>query len=388
MVELPQAPLHRFKIFRMEKVNWEWWWDIDPPLFWSTLILLSLGIVMVFSASMTTGLDLFADPFFFLKRHLVGLGVSLPFFVAASVFNLELLRRLSRKLLVFSFILLILVFVPGIGREVGGAYRWLAIGFQPSELAKLSVILYMADALVHYRDRAQDFIYGVVPFLLVVGGTCLLVLLAPSLGTALFLVIIAFLMLYLGGRRIFHLLLPVIIIIPTVFFLVFFSGNVYWRARVESFLNPEKDPLGKGFQIIQSLIALGSGGIFGLGLGESRQKFFYLPERHTDFIFAIIGEEFGFVGTLSILVLFGVILWRGWRIAVQTQNEFEGLLAMGLTLSIFVQATINLSVVLKIIPITGITLPLMSYGNSSLLITLIKIGILFNIASRKKGNVG
>ncbi len=374
-------------LFRDERER-RWWWDTDPFLFWSVIGLLSIGVVMVFSSSMTTGLYAYSDPFFFLKRHVAGLIFAFLIFILASFMELDLLRRFSKKILVFSFILLVLVFVPGLGREAGGSFRWLVLGFftfQPSELAKLAIILYMADALVVYPHRAQDFLYGVVPFLVVVGGMCLLVLLEPDLGTSLFLLVITFVMLFLGGRRILHLLLPVIIFIPLGLFLIFFGGNVYWRARIEAFLDPESDPLGRGFHIIQSLIAFGSGGMFGRGLGESRQKFFYLPDRHTDFIYAIIGEELGFVGTLTVLTLFGIILWRGWLIARKCQNEFLGLLAMGITASIFLQAVINLGAVLKIIPITGITLPLVSYGNSSLLVSLIMIGILFNIAGREKG---
>ncbi len=380
--------VHKLKSFFRDEKGYRWWWDTDPLLFWSVIGLLSIGVVMVFSSSMTTGLYAYGDPFFFLKRHAVGLVFAFLIFIPVSFMELNLLRRFSKKFLVFSFILLVLVFIPGLGREAGGSFRWLVVGFltfQPSELAKLAIVLYMADALVVYPHRAQDFLYGVVPFLVVVGGMCLLVLLEPDLGTSLFLLLITFIMLFLGGRRIMHLLLPVIILIPLGLFLIFFGGNVYWRTRIEAFLDPESDPLGRGFHIIQSLIAFGSGGILGRGLGESRQKFFYLPDRHTDFIYAIIGEELGFVGTSVVLILFGMILWRGWHIAKRCQNEFLGLLAMGVTASIFLQAAINLGSVLKIIPVTGITLPLVSYGNSSLLITLIMVGILFNIAGREKG---
>ena len=193
-------------------------------------------------------------------------------------------------------------------------------------------------------------------------------------------------MLCLGGRKIVHLLYPIFVGIPILLFLIFASGNQYWKARLEAFVDPWKEPLGKGFQIIQSLIAIGSGGLFGRGLGESRQKFFYLHDRHTDFIFAIIGAEFGFIGTVSLVVLFYILLWRGWQIAVHSAYYFQAMLAMGIIISILLQAIINLCAVLNILPVSGVPLPLVSYGNSSMLITMIEIGLLFNIARQSKVN--
>jgi cell division protein FtsW len=193
-------------------------------------------------------------------------------------------------------------------------------------------------------------------------------------------------MLFLGGRKIIHLLYPIFAGIPILLFLIFASGNQYWKARLEAFVNPWKEPLGKGFQIIQSLIAIGSGGLFGRGLGESRQKFFYLPDRHTDFIFAIIGEELGFIGTIGVVILFCILFWRGWLIAVRSGDDFQAMLAMGIILSILMQVIVNMSAVLKILPVSGVPLPLVSYGNSSILITMIEIGLLFNIARQSKVN--
>ncbi|MCX6090367.1 MAG: putative peptidoglycan glycosyltransferase FtsW [Candidatus Atribacteria bacterium] len=298
-----------------------WWWDVDPYLFWSVILLLSLGLVMVLSASMTTALMSFSD----------------------------------------------------------GSFN-----FQPSELAKLSLILYMSNTLVTHPHRAQDFVYGVIPFLLVLGLMGVLVLMEPDMGTALFLGIMTFVMLFLGGRRVSHLLLPAIAAIPVLIFLIYSGHNAYWQDRIESFIDPWKEPLGKGFQIIQSLIAIGTGGILGRGLGESRQKFFYLPDRHTDFIFAIIGEELGIVGTIGVVILFGIILWRGWTIACRCGDEFQSIFALGLTLNIVLQALINMCAVLRIVPVTGITLPFVSYGNSSVLISLVEVGLLFNIAQHQK----
>lgn len=364
-----------------------WWWEVDPVLFWTVLILILFGSLMVFSASMTTALYAYGDVFFFLKKHIFALCLGIGGCFVATFFSLERLRKMSKGLLFFVFFLLFLVFVPGIGRAGGGAHRWIDLGvinFQPSELAKFAIILYMADALVTYRNRVRDFWRGVVPFLILVGVMCLLVLLEPDLGTAMLLLILALVMIFLGGGNVAHLLLVIALLAPVGLFFLFFGGRKYWIDRILGFFNPWSDPQGRGFHILQSLIALGSGGLWGRGLGESRQKFFFLPDRHTDFIYAIIGEELGFVGTVFVVILLGIILWRGWCIALQSDDEFQGLLAMGIVASILVQALINMGAVLKLLPVTGITLPLVSYGSSSLFVTLVGIGILFNIARRRK----
>jgi len=361
----------------------KWWWMIDPYLFWSVVIMLLLGTTMVFSASMTTGIYAYRNAFYFLKDHIIGILLGLLGGALASFFPLQQLRKLSKAFLFLTLLLLVLVFVPGIGQQAGGSSRWLNLrisNFQPSEFAKLAIVFYMADALATYQNRIQDFWRGVIPFFIIVGIICLLVLIEPDLGTAIFLILLTFVMLFLGGSRITHLLLVWAILMPPGLFLLFVRGKEYWRDRLIAFLDPWKDPLGKGFHIIQSLIALGSGGIWGRGLGESRQKFFFLPDRHTDFIYAIIGEELGFLGTLAVLVLLGIILWRSWRIALNTHDEFGFLLAMGILSMIVLQAFINMGAVLRLLPVTGITFPLLSYGRSSLLVTLVSIGILFNIA--------
>lgn len=364
----------------------QWWWEIDPWLFGAVLLLLLFGIVMVFSASMTTGLYAYGDPFYFLRKHIVGVVLGLGAGLVTTFFPLARLREWSKFLLFFVLVLLLLVFVPGIGRQGGGVYRWINIGifnFQPSELAKLAIIVYMADALTTHQDRVRDFWRGIVPFFILVGVICLLVLVEPNLGTAIFLLLLAFVMLFLGGGRVLHLLLVWAVLTPTGIFFIAVRGKEYWRDRFVAFLDPWKDPLGKGFHVIQSLIALGSGGVVGRGLGESRQKFFFLPDRHTDFIYAIVGEELGLVGTFGLVLLLGIILWRGWKIALGTNDAFRSLLAMGIVAMIILQAFVNMGTVLRLFPITGITFPLVSYGNSSLLVLLASIGILFNIARNR-----
>ncbi|MGQ9623033.1 MAG: putative lipid II flippase FtsW [Candidatus Caldatribacteriaceae bacterium] len=369
---------------RLRRVKW--WWEIDPPLFWAVVSLSLFGTIMVFSASVTTALYAYGDVFYFLKRHLLALVLGVGGCLVGTFVSLERLRRMSRVLLVFVFFLLFLVFLPGIGRAGGGAYRWIDLGplnFQPSELAKFIIILYMADALTTYRSRVQDFWRGVVPFLIVVGTICVIVLLEPDMGTAFFLLFLAIVMIFLGGANIKHLALILLILLPIGLFLLL-VGKQYWWDRIVGFLNPWSDPRGKGFHVFQSLVALGSGGIWGRGLGESRQKFFFLPDRHTDFIYAIVGEELGFAGTVLVVVLFGVILWRGWCIATRSDDDFLGLLVMGIVVSVLSQALINMGAVLRLLPITGITLPLVSYGNSSLFVTLVEMGILFNVARRRQ----
>ena len=369
------------------KKHWFARWKAEPVLFWNTVILLSTGIIMVFSASMTTSIYAYHDVLFFLKRHLLGVLLSVPFFLLGSLLSLQKLRQLSSRILLLNLLLLLMVFFPVIGREGGGSARWLSFGpfnLQPSEFAKFSVLLYLASALSTHQERIKDFWLGVLPSFLMIGIICLLILLEPDLGTASFIIAITLITLFVGGSRLLHLLICMGALLPSGIFLVLFSGKEYWMRRIEAFLNPWNDPQGKGFQIIQSLIALGSGGIFGKGLGESKQKFFFLPDRHTDFIFAIIGEELGFLGAIFVMVLFMVVLWKGWKIATSSRDNFQAVLGMGITASIALQALINIGGVTGTIPVTGITLPLISYGNSSLVVTMFQLGILFNIAYENK----
>lgn len=378
---------HWLTLIKKEWKTKVWWWEADPVLFWTVIILILLGVIMVFSSSMTTAIYSYGDIFYFLKRHLFGLLLAFLCFIIFSFFPLLLVRSLSRSLLLLSLLLLVLIFVPRLGIEAGGSRRWLdffLFQFQPSELAKLSVIIYMADALVAYPERSQDLLFGVVPFFLVVGCMGVLILIEPDLSTTVFLFLITFVMLFLGGRKISHILLALVALLPLALFLILGRGNNYWLARIRAFFDPWSDPLGKGFHTIQSLIALGSGGIFGCGLGESRQKFFFLPDRHTDFIYAIVGEELGFIGASVVVLLFGILLWRSWKIAYQSEDEFQSLLVLGIASAILIQAIINMGAVLNLIPVTGVTLPLVSYGSSSLVMTMIELGMIFQVAGHNK----
>jgi cell division protein FtsW len=283
----------------------------------------------------------------------------------------------SMSLLLATLASLALVLVPHIGRVAGGARRWLSFGgplnFQPAELAKLAVILYLAHFLANRGERTREFGAGMIPALVVLGLTAAPILKQPDLGSALILVLITFAMLFAGGARLEHLAA-----VPAVLAVIFRAG--YRSQRLLAFLNPWRDPRGSGFHIIQSLLAIGSGGLVGLGLGHSRQKFFYLPERHTDFIFAIISEELGLVGSLVVILLFAALAVWGFRIAARCQDRYGALLASGLTTMLVGQAVLNIGVVSGSLPITGVPLPFISFGGSSLVLNDIAVGILLNIS--------
>jgi cell division protein FtsW len=274
------------------------------------------------------------------------------------------------------------VLLPHIGREAGGARRWIGIGgpleFQPAEMAKLAIVLYLANFLANRGERSREFGSGMIPPLLVLGALALPILKQPDLGSALIVVMITFVMLFVGGARITHLLSIGAAAVPIGMLVIFRAG--YRSQRLLAFLNPWRDPRGSGFHIIQSLLALGSGGIFGVGLGHSRQKFFYLPERHTDFIFSIIGEELGLIGTGVVILLFLLLAIWGYRIASRAPDRYGALLTTGLVTMLVGQAVLNIGVASGSLPITGVPLPFISFGGSSLVLCCIAVGILLNIS--------
>jgi cell division protein FtsW len=353
----------------------------DLILFLVTVALLSIGVVMVFSASSIKALEELHDPYYFLKRQLIFALLGLVAMVV--VMNIDY-RKYARWTYPFMAVaLLLLVLVPFIGEEVSGSRRWLNLGifkFQPSELAKLAMILFLSTWAVKVKGKIQNFFVLLVP-LVVMGVYFVLIMLEPDLGTAGTLALTTIIMLLASGAKPIHFLLLGIPTVPAGIALI--VAEPYRLKRLLAFKDPWADPLGAGFHIIQSLLALGSGGIFGLGLGRSRQKFWYLPEQHTDFIFSILGEELGFIGTMLVLVLFLLFAWRGLRIAMTAPDLFSSMLAVGITTMIVLQAMINIGVVTGSLPITGITLPLISYGGSSLLITLSAVGVLLNISRQR-----
>jgi cell division protein FtsW len=351
-------------------------------LFTIVLLLTCIGIVMVYSASSVAAQAQYRDSTWFLKRQLLYEALGLIGMSAAWRIHYVRLRRLTFPLLLVTLVTLVLVLIPHVGRVAGGARRWLSFGgplnFQPAELTKLAIILYLAHFLTNRGGRAREFGAGMIPPLMVLGLTVAPILKQPDLGSALILVLIAFAMLFAGGARLEHLAAVAAAAVPAVLAVILRAG--YRSQRLLAFLNPWRDPRGSGFHIIQSLLAIGSGGLVGLGLGHSRQKFFYLPERHTDFIFAIIGEELGLVGSLVVIGLFAALAVWGFRIAARCQDRYGALLASGLTTMLVGQAVLNIGVVSGSLPITGVPLPFISFGGSSLVLSDIAVGILLNIS--------
>lgn len=353
----------------------------DFIIFVAVTVLLGIGVVMVYSASAVESYATYGDSQHFLKRQLLWALLGLGAMIVTMNIDYWHLRKLSRIGLVGSLALLALVLVPGVGRSVNGATRWIVVGgfqFQPSELMKLALILFLADSLANGKNRVKKFFVGLLPYLAVIGAVFVLVLKEPDLGTALVTAGTAIVVLFIGGAQFAQLAGLATVALPALLWVAL--SEPYRRARMLSFLNPWADRLNTGYHIIQSLYAIGSGGIFGLGLGKSRQKFFYLPEQHTDFIFAILGEELGFIGCAVVLGLFFLFLWRGYRVAINAPDTFSSILAAGLTTLIAIQALMNIAVVTASIPITGVPLPFISYGGASLTISLVGIGVLLNIS--------
>ena len=347
----------------------------------ATLCLLALGVVMVFSASSTTSLlGESGDGAFFVKRTILFGAIGLAVMHALSIGGLRMVRLATPMFLAGSVLLLLLVLMPGFGLEVNGATRWIAAGpiqLQPSELAKLALVLYGA-ALLAKRPRMVASVGEMMPYLVVSGLVGGLILIEPDLGTALVAAFAVSALLIAGGAQLRHLALIGAVI--GVFALIAILIEPYRQDRIAGFLNPGGDAGGAGFQGTQATIALGSGGLFGVGLGESVQKAFYLPEAHTDMIAAVIGEEAGLLGLAVLVGLFGLFGYAGFRIAKQAPDRYGKLLAAGLTAMILVQATLNLFAVLGLAPLTGVPLPFVSYGNSSLIVMLAAVGLILNVA--------
>ncbi|MFA5867533.1 MAG: putative lipid II flippase FtsW [Actinomycetota bacterium] len=355
-----------------------------------TVIGLSLfGLVMVLSASHATALADYKDSFYFLKYQAVWLTFGLIAMFFFSKLEFRSFKSFAGWGVAASTALLVLVLIPGIGIATGGASRWLDIGlisFQPSELVKFALILFAADFLARRREQLKEF-DTMLPLLVWLVAIAGLIMLQPDLGTTLIIAGIFFVLLLVAGARYLHLAALGAAGTAATIGLIWMAP--YRKARLLVFLDPWKDPMNTGFQNVQSLIALGSGHLFGVGLGMSKQKFFYLPAAHTDFIFAIIGEELGLLGTMSVVIAFGLLAFAGIRIAAKATTYFDRYIATGITAMIIIQAVLNMGAVTGVLPITGVPLPLISSGGTSLLFTLTGVGILLNIASReRKANEG
>ncbi|MBI3991097.1 MAG: putative lipid II flippase FtsW [Candidatus Omnitrophica bacterium] len=347
----------------------------------AAVILVALGAVMVYSASAIYAQERYNNDIYFLKRHIcyVAIGIFLSMIIMS--IDYHLLQRYTKIILAVSLALLALVLLPGIGMEINGARRWFRFGpfsFQPAELAKFAVILYLADFLSRKQTKIKSFFYGFLPPLMILGVTVGFVLLQPDMGTAVALVLVAFILFFVSGISWAHLIPTLISSVPVVIALVILEP--YRLERILVFLNPWHDPRGSGYQIIQSFIALGSGGWRGIGLGHSSQKLFYLPESHTDFIFSILGEELGLLGAMGVVFLFVMLVWHGTRISARSQDMFGQLLALGMVSLIATQALINIGVVTGSLPTKGLPLPLVSYGGSALIFNMIEVGLLLNVS--------
>lgn len=356
----------------------------DYVLVGVVLLLLGIGLVMVFSSSTVMAAESYDDPFYFLKRQAIFAALGLVGMGLASKIPYTVWQRWAVPLFGINLLLLILVVIPGVGTTAadGEARRWIDLGplsFQPSEFAKLATIIFLARWLADKRQVApSDFMRGLLPKLVVLAVVFGLIMLEPDLGTALAIACTYVIVLLVAGARLLHLSFLALPAAAVVAILI--KEAPYRLQRITSFLDPFADPLKSGYHIIQSLYALGTGGPFGVGLGNSRQKFFYLPELHTDFIFAILGEELGWLGGTAVILLFMLVAWRGFMISATAPDPFACLLAAGLTAMIVVQAVINIGVVTSSMPITGLPLPFVSYGGTSLLFSLAGVGILLNIS--------
>lgn len=355
----------------------------DRLLLLVTLSLVGLGIVMIYSASAIRAQERFGDPAFFLKKQLVYACVGLLAMAWAVGRDVKTFQRLTPILFLGSLLLLLLVLVPHIGIRVNGARRWLrffGVSFQPAEMAKLAVILFLASYFARRQDRLDDFVDGFLPPLCMTGLMAGLIILQPNFGTASVLLFVAGVLFFVGGARISHLLTTAVGALPILAVLILRSAH--GKTRFLALLDPARVSAKATYQLDQSFNALGPGGLFGRGLGDSMQKLFFLPEPHTDFIFAIVGEETGFVGAMLVVVLFGLFLWRGTRAAVRAGDPYASYLAMGITGLVVGQAALNMAVVSGLLPTTGVPLPFVSFGGSSLTLTLFGVGILLNVSRR------
>jgi cell division protein FtsW len=356
--------------------------SVDPLLLGAVLALVALGLVMVYSASAVTAAEKLGNGLYFLERQLIAAGVGLVAMAAAVRLGYRKLARLAFPMLLISIALLVLVLVPGVGATVGGAKRWLrlpGISVQPAEIAKFTWVVYLAYSLAKKREKVATFSVGFLPHLLLAGLLVGLCMGEPDFGSSVELLVLLFILLFAAGTRLSYLVGSLLIALPMAWAAV--AHSPYRWARIKAFLDPWAHRHDIGYQVAQSLISVGSGGFFGVGLGESTQKLFFLPEAHTDFIFSIIGEELGLLGALLTIALYAVVVWRGSRAALRASETFGTYLGLGLTAMLGVQAAVNMSVAMGMLPTKGLTLPFVSYGGCSLVVSMAAAGVLLSLSA-------
>ncbi|MFC1842289.1 putative lipid II flippase FtsW [Candidatus Dependentiae bacterium] len=353
----------------------------DLNLFLLTVTtLIAIGLVFIYSSSSVYALEKFGCPHYFVKKQAFGLFLGIIGMIVAFVLPLKFIKKMTPLIFWGTFLLTGATLITSISQTIHGSSRWIKIfgfGFQPSEMLKLAIIMYIAYFISKKQDNLSSFFNAYLPVIIIVGATSLVLLKQPDFGLTVTLATTVFIMLFVAKFNPKHLFFSVLALIPSAITLVYLKP--YRLKRIVTFLNPWKDPQGSGFQIIQSLIAIGSGGFWGVGISNSKQKFFYLPMQHTDFIFSIIAEETGFIGSLGILMLFITLFYFGMRISWQITDIFSRFTVMGFVALISLQAVINLAVATGLVPTKGIGLPFVSYGNTSLVCSLCMIGLIVNI---------
>jgi len=352
--------------------------QIDFVLFVTIMLLVAIGVVMVYSASSYYSAFKYNDPELFFKKQLMWAGIGFVFMIIAIKIDYHIIKRYTVILMIITAISLIAVFAFP---PINFSRRWIPLGFakfQPSEVAKYAIVIYMAKSLDIKGEKVKEFSKGILPYLIVSGFYAGLILLEPNLSIAAIIMMVTVIVLFAVGAKFKHLFAIGSSLVAAVVALAIFEP--YRLARVMNFRNPFADSQGKGYQLVQSLLALGSGGVTGAGIGQSRQKCLYIPEPHTDFIFPIICEELGLIGGAFIILLFVIFLWRGIKIAVTAKDMYGTILGIGITSVVGVQAIINIAVVTGSMPVTGVPLPFISYGGSALVFNMIAMGILLNIS--------
>lgn len=355
----------------------------DVSLLFAVFFLVGIGLVMVYSASSAVALKKFGSDFFFLKRQGLFAIFGILALVICSHIPFRLYRALTYPILILALGLLVAVHISGLGVEAGGSARWLRFGaltFQPVEAARLALIIYLAYSLSKKQTMIKEWSIGFVPHLLIFLIFTIPLILQPDFGSVVIFAAVTWLMMFIGGVPLRHLATAMLPLLPIAIYVMINAD--YRIRRLIAFVDPWKYPDNEGYQIIHSMMAFGTGGMWGSGIGNGYQKLFYLPEPHTDFIFSVIGEELGFLGILGILVLYALILWRGYRIVCNCEDNFGMLMAAGITFALALQVSINMGVCVGLLPTKGLTLPFLSYGGTSLLLNMAGIGILMNIGAR------